>query len=79
MTTRGSLALVISFVGFVSIALPLDRSSTSQQQLALSLLAWVFLGIALVLQPPAIRVQVLVLVFVATVLECVVVAFRRTR
>ena len=46
MTTRGSLALVLSFVAFVAVALPLDRSSTLPQQLALSLLAWVFLGIA---------------------------------
>jgi hypothetical protein len=71
LTTRGSLALVLSFVAFVAIALPLDRSSTAAQQMALSLLAWAFLGIALVLQPPAIRVQVVVLVIVATVLECV--------
>ena len=70
LTTRGSLALVVSFVVFVAIALPLDRSSTAAQQFALSFLAWVFLAIALVLQPPAIRVQVIVLVVVATLLEC---------
>ena len=55
----------------MAIALPLDRSTAATQQLALSLLAWAFLGIALVLQPAAIRVQVVVLVFVATLLECV--------
>jgi hypothetical protein len=71
VTTRGSLALVLSFVAFVAIALPLDRSSTAAQQTALSLLAWAFLGIALVLQPPAMRVQVIGLVLVATILECV--------
>jgi hypothetical protein len=71
LTTRGSLALVLSFVTFVAIALPLDRSSTATQQMALSLLAWAFLGIALVFQPPAIRVQVVVLVIVATILECI--------
>ena len=71
MTTRGSLALVVSFIAFVAIALPLDRSSTAVSQMTLSLLAWAFLAIALVLQPPAIRVQVVVLVIVATVLECV--------
>jgi hypothetical protein len=71
MTTRGSLALIGSFVAFVAIALPLDRSSTAPQQFTLSLLAWAFLAIALLLQPPAIRVQVVVLVVVATVLECV--------
>jgi len=71
LTTRGSLALVLSFVAFVATALPLDRSSTVAQQFALSLLAWAFLAIALVLQPPAIRVQIVVLVVVATVLECI--------
>jgi len=71
LTTRGSLALVLSFVAFVAIALPLDRSSTAAQQFTLSLLAWTFLGIALVLQPPAIRIQVIALVIVATILECV--------
>jgi hypothetical protein len=68
--TRGSVPLIVSFVAFVAIALPLDRSSTIAQQLALSLLAWVFLGIALVLQPPAIRIQVIGLVVLATALEC---------
>jgi hypothetical protein len=71
LTARGSLALVLSFVVFVAISLPLDRNSTPGQQMALSLLAWAFLGIALVFQPPPIRVQVVVLVVVATVLECV--------
>jgi hypothetical protein len=71
LTTRGSLGLVLSFVAFVAIALPLDRSSTAAQQQALSLLAWGFLGIALVLQPPSIRIQVIVLVVLATILECV--------
>jgi len=32
---------------------------------------WAFLAVALVLQPPAIRVQVIVLVILATLLECV--------
>lgn len=69
-SSRGSLALVIAFASFVAAALPLDRASTLPQQLALSFLAWAFLGIALVLQPPAIRVQVIGLVVIATVLEC---------
>lgn len=71
ITTRGSLALVFTFVVFVAIALPLDRSSTPLQQFALSLLAWVFLAIALLFQPPAIRRQVVTLVILATILECV--------
>ena len=71
MTTRGSIALVLSFITFVAVALPLDRSSTFTEQTALSVLAWAFLGIALALQPPAIRLQVAGLVVVATILECV--------
>jgi len=71
LTTRGSLALVFSFVVFVAIALPLDRSSTAAQQFTLSLLAWAFLAVALVLQPAAVRIQVIALVVVATVLECI--------
>ena len=71
MTTRGSVALIVSFVAFVAIALPLDRSTTLPQQLALSALAWAFLGVALVIQPPAIRIQVAGLVVLATALECV--------
>jgi len=71
LSTRGSLALVLSFVAFVAIALPLDRSSTAAQQFTLSLLAWAFLAIALVFQQRAIRVQVIALVVLATILECV--------
>jgi hypothetical protein len=71
LTTRGSVTLVVSFIVFITIALPLDRLSTVAQQLGLSLLAWAFLGIALALQPPAIRVQVVGLVVLATILECV--------
>jgi hypothetical protein len=70
LTTRGSLALVCSFVGFVAIGLPLDQSTTPAQQAALSLLPWSFLAIALVLQPTAIRIQVIGLVALATTLEC---------
>lgn len=70
LTTRGSLALVLSFVGFVAIGLPLDRSTTPAQQAALSLLPWSFLAAALVLQPTAIRTQVIGLVALATALEC---------
>ena len=71
LTTRGSLALVLSFVAFVAIALPLDRSSSAVQQFTLSLLAWTFLAIALFVQPIAIRFQVVALVVLATILECI--------
>jgi hypothetical protein len=70
VTTRGSLALVLSFVALVAIGLRLDQSTTAAQQSALSLLPWSFLAIALVLQPPALRVQVVGLVALATALEC---------
>ena len=62
---------MLSFVVFVAIALPLDRSSTAGQQFVLSLLAWLFLAIALLVQPPGIRIQVVALVVLATILECI--------
>jgi hypothetical protein len=71
MTTRGSLALLVAFTAFVGVALPLDRGSTVAQQLGLSVLVWAFLAVALARQPTAIRLQVIVLVAVATILECV--------
>ena len=71
LTTRGSLAIVGAFASFVALALPLDRATTPEQQLLLSFAAWTFLAIALALQPAAIRAQVLALVALATVLECV--------
>ena len=71
MTTRGSLAFVGAFTAYWLIALPLDSASNAGQQLLLSVSAWVFLAVALALQTPAIRVQVITLVCVATVLEVV--------
>jgi hypothetical protein len=70
VTTRGSLALLASFVVLVAIGLPLDRATTAEQQIALSALPWTFLAIALSFQPFAIRVQVIGLVILATLLEC---------
>jgi hypothetical protein len=71
LSTRGTLALLAAFTSFVAIALPLDRDTNALQQASLGLSAWVFLGIALRLQPRDVRVQVLVLVAVATVLEVI--------
>src|SRR5207249_8085029 len=51
--------------------LPVDRGTSAAQQFVLGLSAWAFLGIALRLQPRELRVQVLVLVGVATVLEVI--------
>lgn len=71
MTTRGSIALVVSFTAYWLIALPLDSASNVEQQLLLSVSAWAFLAIALATQTRAVRVQVITLVCVATVLEVI--------
>ena len=71
LTTRGSVALLVAFTAFVAIALPLDRRTDALQQSALGMSAWVFLVIALWLQPRDVRVQVMVLVVLATGLEVI--------
>jgi hypothetical protein len=71
LSPRGSFALLVAFSSFVAIALPLDRTSTAPQQVALSVLAWLFLAVALAFQPRAVRMQVVALVAVASVLECI--------
>ena len=71
MTTRGSLAFVGAFTAYWLVALPLDSLSSAGQQVLLSASAWIFLAVALKLQTPAIRVQVITLVCVATVLEVI--------
>ena len=71
MRTRGSLAFVGAFTAYWLVALPLDSVSTAPQQILLSLSAWVFLAVALALQSPAVRVQVITLVCVATILEVI--------
>src|SRR5439155_7408742 len=71
MSARGSLAYAIAFAAFVAISLPLDRATSLLEQSALGLTAWVFLAVALWLQPPAVRVQVATLVVLATVLEII--------
>ena len=71
MSVRGSLAYAIAFAAFVAIALPLDRATSVLEQSTLGLTAWLFLIVALRLQPSAIRVQVAALVVLATVLELI--------
>lgn len=71
MSARGSLAYAVAFAAFVAIALPLDRTTSALEQSVLGLTAWVFLAIALRLQPSAVRVQVAVLVVLATLLEII--------
>jgi len=71
LSARGSLAYAIAFAVFVAIALPLDRATSVLEQSALAISAWVFLAIALRLQPPALRAQVATLVVLATTLELI--------
>ena len=71
MTARGSLAFVGAFTAYWLLGLPLDSAGSASQQLLLSLSAWVFFAVVLALQSPAVRVQVITLVCVATVLEIV--------
>jgi hypothetical protein len=71
VTTRGSLAFVGAFTAYWLVALPLDSASSAEQQLLLSVSAWLFLGVALALQTRAVRVQVITLVCVATALEII--------
>jgi hypothetical protein len=71
VSVRGTLALFGAFTAYWLVALPLDSASTADQQLLLAASAWLFLGAALALQSPAVRVQVLVLVVVATTLEVI--------
>ena len=71
MTTRGTLTLLGGFTAYWLVALPLDRATDATQQLALAATAWLVLGVALALQPRDVRVQVAVLVCVATALEIV--------
>jgi hypothetical protein len=71
MSARGSLAYATLFAAFVAAALPLDRETSLLQQSVLGLTAWVFLVIALRLQPAAVRLQVAALVVLATTLEII--------
>jgi len=71
VTTRGSLAFVGAFTAYWLVALPLDSASDAGQQVLLSASAWTFLAVALALQSPAVRIQVITLVCVATALEVI--------
>jgi hypothetical protein len=71
VTARPTIALLLAFAAFAAVALQIDRGTSATGQLLVSAVAWLFLGVALLTQPPTIRRQVLALVAVATVLECV--------
>ena len=55
----------------MAIALPLDRATSALEQAVLGLTAWIFLAVALRLQPSAVRVQIATLVVLATLLEII--------
>lgn len=69
MSVRGTLAYLAAFAVFAGVALWLDVRADARGHLALGVLAWAFLALALRLQPRAVRIQVAVLVGVATALE----------
>lgn len=71
MTVRGTVLLTFAFVTFAALILALDGSATPLTHLALGIAAWIFFAATLRLQPREIRVQVLILVCVATVLEVI--------
>jgi hypothetical protein len=70
-TTRGTLTLLGAFAAFSAVVLALDVRATPEQHLALGLVAWGFFALALWKQPRDVRVQVAILVCVATILEIV--------
>lgn len=69
--TRSTIVLVGAFALFSGIVLALDARATPDQHLALGLIAWAFFAIVLRAQPQDIRLQVVVLVCVATALEVI--------
>jgi hypothetical protein len=71
MTTRGTLVLVAGFTAFAALILALDGGATPLEHLALGIAAWIFFFVTLRLQPRDVRIQVLILVCVATVLEVI--------
>ena len=71
MTVRGTLALAAAFGALVLVVLPLDAQASREMHLGLGLLGWAFLAVALAFQSRQIRLQVIVLVGVATVLEVI--------
>jgi hypothetical protein len=71
MSIRGTVAYAALFAAFVAVALPLDRATSPLEQSVLGLTAWAFLVIALRLQSPSVRLQVVTLVVLATLLEII--------
>ena len=69
--TRSTLILFAAFVVGFLVALRVDSTATPELHLAVGIGTWAFLLIALVLQSPAVRVQVAILIAIATTLEVV--------
>lgn len=69
--TRTSLVLAVAFATYCLVCLRLDVATSAQQQFLLGLTAWAFLAVALRDSPPRERLQVLTMVGVATVCECI--------
>src|SRR5207248_6793304 len=71
VSARATFVLLVAFAAFSGTALWIDRSTTPTGQLLVSVVAWLFLGAALLTQSVPIRRQVLALVAIATILECI--------
>jgi hypothetical protein len=71
VSSRASVALLVAFAAFAAAALQIERATTASEQLVVSAVAWTFLAVTLAFQPRPVQVQVIVLVAVATVLECI--------
>jgi len=71
VSARATVVLLVAFAAFSGTALWIDRSTTPTGQLLVSVVAWLFLGAALLTQSVPIRRQVLALVAIATILECI--------
>ena len=71
LRTRPTLILFAAFVVGFLIALRADSTATPELHLAVGIGTWAFLLIALAVQSPEIRVQVAILVVIATTLEVV--------
>lgn len=69
--TRTSLLIAAAFTAYCIVFMRLDVTTTALQQFALGTTAWAFLAVALRASPRAERVQVLTMVAVATICECI--------
>ncbi len=69
MSARGTATLFAAFVAGFLVALRLDGTATPEVHVAVGLGTWAFLLVALAPQPPTVRLQVAILVVIATTLE----------